>query len=280
MDKDLKQLIRQAKNIKLSHEEKSSIKDSLLNFISENPVRPGTEPRLGYGSNIFLTKLNFASAMAIFLIITVLVGGGVAVGAGNALPGDTLYPVKVGINEEVQGWLSVSEEAKANWEVERAQRRLEEAETLATDGSLDIEARENIEANFEAHADRVKERIEKFESNEDFHAAADLSSKFEISLKAHQKILNRLTAETKDEVKKEVRPIEFRVQSRAKALGKVRERMELRAAGSVNAGTENDDEEKNENENEVEVENGTDVELNLEQGTIKANGGLRARLGL
>ena len=219
----------------LSKEERSAIKQNILNFISQNPVRPDIQPRLNYGSSIFLTKLSFAPIMAILLILVVLAGGGVAVGAERALPGDILYPVKVGLSEEVRGWLSVSEESKANWEVERAQRRLEEAETLASEGSLDVEAREKVEANFEIHAEKVKQRIQKFENKENFKAAVNVSSKFETSLKAHNKILSRISTESEANVKKEVKPIQAKVRSEAVNAIRTRKKMELRASSQKNS---------------------------------------------
>lgn len=241
----------------LSSEEKSVIKQSLLNFIYQNPTRPIVSVRPNPLLLVFIRKLNFAPVMASLLLVSVLVSGGLAVGAEKALPGDILYPVKVGLNEEVRGWVSVSEKSRANWEIERVQRRLKEAETLAEVGLLDVESREKIEANFEAHADRVKKRIEKFENKEDFHAAVDVSSKFETSLKAHQTILNRLTAESKEEVKKEVRPIHFKVKSEAKAWAKTRKKMELRAKGDAKIESEGVDEEDDDEEIELELENDT-----------------------
>lgn len=262
----LDQFIKKVKSVKLNESEKTTIKRSVLNFISQNPVRYSVEqPDLNYKSMVpILAKsliwlqnrgfpISFRLIGTMLLIIAVLAGGVVSVGAEKSLPGDILYPVKVGLNEGVKGLLSVSEESKANWEIERVQRRLEEAETLAKDGSLDLEAREKIEANFEAHADRVKKRIEKFENKEDFHAAVDVSLKFETSLKAHQKILNRLTAESKEEVKKEVRPIHSKVKSEAKILTKTRKKMELRSGG--NANVESKDIIDEDNEEEMELEN-------------------------
>ena len=70
MDNNFKQFIKKAREINLTDIERSAAKRSVLNFISQNPVRLGVQPRLGYGSNIFLTKLNFASSMAILLILT------------------------------------------------------------------------------------------------------------------------------------------------------------------------------------------------------------------
>lgn len=264
------QFIKQVNQVKLSADEKTSIRKSVLNFIYQNPARYSVEqPHLNYKSMVPIllksliwlqnrgSTISFRLVGTILLIISVLVGGGVTIGAEKALPGDTLYPVKVGLNEEVRGWLSVSEESKANWEIKRAQRRLEEAETLAEDGSLDLEARGNIEANFEAHADRVKKRIEKFENKKDFHAAVDVSSKFETSLKAHQKILNRLTAESKEEVKKEVRPIHSKVKSGAKAWAKTRKNMESKARGNINIESGDDDSGDNQDDDsdELELEN-------------------------
>lgn len=279
---NFKQFIRSAKGINLSEKEKSAAKQSVLNFIKNNPVRNEIQPRLTYGSNIFLTNLNFASTMAVLLIITMFVGGGVAFGAEKALPGDTLYPVKVGFNEEVRSWLSVSDEAKANWEVTRAQRRLEEAEELANNGSLSVEVRENLEANFEAHAERVKERIDKFEGKENFKAAVDVSSKFETSLRAHQKILKRLTVESEDDVKKEVKPIEARVRSKANVLIRARKQMELKANASANVEAGSAPKNEEQDENDLEIEDDTDLDLNLNSGggTIRSQGRLKANLGL
>ena len=251
-----KQLIRSAKKISLSDKEKFAIKQSVLNFISlhpvqslardkvaspqdlgeatlygTSPVRLDTKPRLSFRSNIFLTKLNFASIMAIFLILTLLVGGGVAVGAEKALPGDTLYPVKVNVNEEMHGWLYVSDEAKTNWEIELVQRRLGEAEQLASNGSLDNENRATIEANLHAHSERIKNNIAKFEHNEDFKSAIDVSSNLESTLKAHEKILGGLIKEETDidsVIKTEIKPIKAKVDSEIRIWKKLREDNEIR----------------------------------------------------
>src|SRR3989344_2099616 len=235
MDKELfKQSMRQARQERLSSDQKTAIRQSILNFISNNPVRTKIETRTNSWLTIFNYKLNYISTMALLLLITVLVSGGVAVGAEKALPGDILYPVKIGINEEVQGWLSVSEEAKSHWEVERAQRRLEEAEVLASRGNLNTEIRAVIESNFEAHSERVRNRIVKFENKENFNAAVDVSSNFEATLKAHQKILAKLLEEETDvEMKGEIKPIGIKVNSEARAAKVSREKNEVKVSGKM-----------------------------------------------
>lgn len=120
--------------------------------------------------------------------------------AENALPGDVLYNIKVNINEEVRSALSVSAEAKAQWEARRAERRLEEAEKLAAKGELDMEKRERLEERFEEFAKRVEERIAELEANDKIQAAAEVISGLETAINAHAKILARISETENGEV--------------------------------------------------------------------------------
>lgn len=132
--------------------------------------------------------------MAIAILLVILMGGGVSVAAQNSLPGDSLYDVKLGVNERVAGWLAVSNEAEAMLAAKLAGARLREAEKLTVRSELDTETRANIEANFERQADKVNVLIAEFEAREDFKAAAEVSSNLETSLRAHAEILARLAA--------------------------------------------------------------------------------------
>jgi len=240
---NLEKFIKQAKDIHLSKNEKATIRQSVLNFISQNLVRSETPARLSYGpfnliqgeSNIFFfNHFNLTKTMAILLIISLMVGGGVGLAAEQSLPGDSLYQVKIGMNEEVRGWLLVSEEAKANWEVERVQRRLEEAEEMTSRGSLNAETRAVIEANFQAQSEKVKDRIAKFESKDNFNAAVGVSSNFEVALKAHERILAELLdKETSAVLRVEIKPIKIRVSSEASEAKKSREDNEDKVSAKV-----------------------------------------------
>ena len=239
-DNNFNKFIQEVKKTKLLEQEKSVIKQSVLNFIKENPVRPESSSRLILWSNIFsFNKFNLTNTMAILLILTLMTSGGISFAAEQALPGDIFYPIKIGVNEEARAWFKVSSEAKANWEIERAQKRLEEAEQLASEGSLNTENRAIIEANFRAHSEKVKARIVEFENKENFNAAADVGSNFEISLKAHEKILAQLLEEeSDDELKVEINPIKVKVGSEAKILTKSREENENKVSGEVRVGVE------------------------------------------
>lgn len=133
----------------------------------------------------------------ITVLAFVLVGGGVSYAAEGSVPGDALYPVKVKVNENVVSALAVSDEAKARWEARLAERRLEEAEVLAADGRLDEDTGAELEERFREHAERTQERVTTIAEKRGPESAATLSSHFESSLKAHEKVLSRLSDDPK-----------------------------------------------------------------------------------
>src|SRR3989338_3749649 len=106
MNKNYRDILNKAKQVTLLKSEKESLKTGLESFIKTYPVRSLYEPRPLFNSLRLNQKLQ--PIMAIALLIALFVGGGTSLAAENSLPGDPLYHVKVGINEEVRGWLSLS----------------------------------------------------------------------------------------------------------------------------------------------------------------------------
>ncbi len=141
--------------------------------------------------------------MGIFIAILVALTGGASFAAHNSLPGDTFYPVKTNLNEQVRGLVTLNSEDKAYWEATLADRRLAEAEELAVEGKLDTEVRAQIEANFKAHADRVQAEIKSLE-DKDSGAAAEAAANLLTSLRAHERILLNISTSGSAKVKTEV----------------------------------------------------------------------------
>lgn len=188
-------IFKNIKNVSLSKKEKENIRTVLRAFIATHPVgvREGFFARLTSQKDQRSIFQQIYKTMPIVLLIALLLGGGAAAYADTSLPGDVLYPVKVNVNEEVRGWLAVSDDSEARLQVRLAERRLEEAEKLASEDRLNDDARAKIEANFEDHATRVNARIEAMEDDSRGSTnAVEVSSQFEASLKAHEEILNRL----------------------------------------------------------------------------------------
>ncbi len=135
--------------------------------------------------------------MQIYLILALVaaLGGGTSIVAENAVPGDALYPVKVDINETVRGGLTLSAEGKAEWSVRKAERRLEEAEKLASEGKLDADAEASVKAGFEARADEAIAAIAAVGEKKGAEAAANLNAAFKSSLEAHERVLVNANAD-------------------------------------------------------------------------------------
>lgn len=181
---NLENKLKALKSLSLKDEEKSSIKSNLLVFMDEF-VRKEEAARPSFRSQLLtLVNLRF---MPLVLSLMLFVSGGVAFAAEGTMPGDILYPVK-SLNEKARIALAFSEESKAEFESRFAVRRLEEAERLIAEGSLDAEQKTALEANFEKHADSVNKHVKKIKER-DLEVAATISSDFESALKVHGQVL-------------------------------------------------------------------------------------------
>ena len=138
--------------------------------------------------HVFIHSLTSKPMPIAALLIVTLLGGGTSVAAESSLPGDILYPVKIHVNETLRQTISFSPEAKAGWDARRAERRLEEAVELALRGSAKPETATRLAETFVMHTDQVEKRIKELEAK-NTPAAAELATRFEASLKAHEKIL-------------------------------------------------------------------------------------------
>jgi len=240
MIKNFQEIINQAKKVALSSEEKKTIRVGLELFMAKPPVRNTSLIRHLWQErskvNISLRPLmNKLQYMVIALIITLVLGGSVSFAAESTRPGDILYPIKVGVNEEVGDWLAISNQAQAKWDARRAERRLEEAEKLAVEGRLDAAVRAEIESRFASHAQAFQERAEKIEAKQNSGAALEINSDFEASLRAHERVLAQLASEETNN-RGEAGLLLAEVRSRLNATAEARTNVEARViAAEANA---------------------------------------------
>ncbi len=159
---NLKKGIDELKRISLTSDEKKAMFARLSAYAEFHA--PKNIPPVRSPWYIEAFQGSYRAAMGSALTV-MLVFGSVVYGAENALPGDFLYPIKVNVNESVQGAFLTSLEAKANWESEKFVRRLEEAESLVRMGKLDDKALEEVEARIDEHFAKKDELESKGKKN-------------------------------------------------------------------------------------------------------------------
>lgn len=131
--------------------------------------------------------------MGVILTLIVLVAAGFTLGAERSMPGDALYPVKVGVNEKVQGWFAVSNKAESEHAVTLAARRLEEAEKLRAQGRLNEEARAQLQNEFNADIALARKEIEELETEGRSDDAASIRAELDGSIRARGIALGLIT---------------------------------------------------------------------------------------
>lgn len=204
MDDKLNSIFSTARRTALTADEKAMGREMLRSYMAMTPMRTVREAKPAKKAMPFRFALFGRAAGVAGLVMTMLASAaGVSYAAEGSLPGDVLYPVKVGINEELRVALAATEKDKANVEAERAERRLAEAEALAKKGALNAETRVALEAKFKAHAEKAKARIEKNEAAVDAGGVAEIAAHLEGSLNAHGKIVAALAAEDHDDASDE-----------------------------------------------------------------------------
>lgn len=140
-----------SQKVSLTSDERSAIKKILLEEIEKTNAGAGISP---YTNVWFFVRKHTVSVAFVAILFF---GGSVSTLAEGALPGSILYPLKVGVNEEVRGWFATGERAKSEWQIALAERRLDEVEKLQEVGPLNPDTKEDIEAKIETYARRAEE---------------------------------------------------------------------------------------------------------------------------
>ncbi|HEY0964421.1 MAG TPA: DUF5667 domain-containing protein [Candidatus Paceibacterota bacterium] len=170
--------------VKLSDSARARIRENLEGYAAFHPVRTGGEGRSmkQVPSGAFLHTFNFnrMKTMPIAVLAMLLVGGGTTFAAQNAVPGDLLYPVKIGVNENVRAALAFDANAKAQLEADLFEERVEEAAKLQAEGRLTGETAAKVAANLKTQAKVTADAIAK----SDAAVAADTTADVTVALES------------------------------------------------------------------------------------------------
>src|SRR3989338_949852 len=190
---------RKADGVKLDKKKKDIIRQEVLFFMGKSPYQEEGVKKRWFGfylphSNNFRLKAPVAVFAVMFLFF--LVGGATTVKADSALPGDFLYPIKLGFNEKIKEMLAFSDESKLNAHIEFAKVRLQEFEKLSAQGRINSNNETQINNNFKNQSDKVSEYISKLSTTKDTEKAEAAITDFEASLRAQGIIINGLQKKT------------------------------------------------------------------------------------
>lgn len=177
------------RDVALSDAERRKMRETLVSYMEMRPVRT---VRPAPARFLPVAPVFFSRAMA-FAILCAVVGSsaGISYAAESSLPGDTLYAVKVRINEPVRGVLAVTPAAKASWAMDIAATRATEAATLAAEDKLSASTSAQLQQSFVAHAREATASIAA-QSRRDPAAGAELATRFEARLAEYERVLGAI----------------------------------------------------------------------------------------
>ncbi|MBI2004909.1 hypothetical protein HYS79_01965 [Patescibacteria group bacterium] len=187
MNHQLRNLRKEAYQIRLSQAERSRMRQHIFGeaFAVANP---------------YLVSYNWFSlrlALPMAAVLVVVLGTGTVYAAGGALPGDTLYTVKVDIAEPLRGTFAFSRTAQAEFHASVAKTRMEEAEKLASQGRLTASTTVSLEENLNEHV-AAAQAITKTLAEDDPDTATEVTTALDSSLSAHGAILAWLGKDSAD----------------------------------------------------------------------------------
>ncbi len=196
MTDNFEEIFKKTRNVRLSSEEKRTMRRSLLDMMGGPAVVPGrVAGRVSLWERWlalprFVSRPALASFLAVGLLLT---GSGISYAAEGSLPGEVLYPVKLGVNETVRGLLSVSPRSKAVWAAERVERRLNEVEALAAASRIDPAEAGGLERVIREQAQEAGERLDRLAEDGNGVTAVVVGAKLEERLQRHQDRMSRMS---------------------------------------------------------------------------------------
>lgn len=203
MKNNFEKLIRKAgARVALTEAERDKMRFVLREYAGMKPVRAAAVAARTHALSAFIHALlaylrRPASITVAALLMLALSSGGIAYAAEGTLPGDVLYPVKVAVIEPLRVALASSPEASASLQMAFAERRVDEAATLAREGRLGTSTEAALAANFNKNADGAAVTVAR-ERAQDPTAADVLETNFAARLAAYENVLAAVNERSRD----------------------------------------------------------------------------------
>ncbi len=208
-DNKIKKAIGEIKKITMTFAEKKMVLERVMENASVKVDAPFVETDITLSQTTIYTNKTkspwniysfgnwvqdhrWISSVSIFLIV-ILAGNSAAWASFGTLPGDIFYPVKVSIVEPLRIAFASTPFLKAEIQTRFVQDRLQESETLAARGLLDMKKEKDLNQRIEKQVAALAINVDgvKVTSPEE---ADDLNTTLEASINTHERLLDVISA--------------------------------------------------------------------------------------
>ncbi len=179
--------IEKAKSVRLHEQEKQALRSDL--FLTQGAHKQAHSRQLFFQAFFVALQAHALSIVAGVLVVVLASAGGISYAAERTVPGEFLYPIKVGVNEKLVMAFAASPEKKARWSVQQTERRLVEAEKLVASRGLSLQATTQLAHAVSKHAQQAGDFAKDIEARGDVSGSVAIHSALEASLSAHSRIL-------------------------------------------------------------------------------------------
>lgn len=199
-----------AREVVLSHAERTALRSEVHAYMLAHPARTSLFSRM-FSYEVMAFRLH---PIALSLMLVLSTSAGTVFASETALPGDTLYPIKVSVSEPIQKVVAWTPRARTQVAQKQTERRLEEAELLAAEGRLTPQVSEALAVRLNAHVSEFESQI-----SADLEPETTVASRgdFQATLEAHADVLEYIANEATEE-RESLAPVVASVRARAERI--------------------------------------------------------------
>jgi hypothetical protein len=194
MEENFNNLINEMKNQKLTDSEKSAIWFRVETFMQNNPMGSFGNSKI---KTPYFSRHHFFTAGKVLVTSFLLMAigfGGLSYSSASALPGETLYTLKINVKEKIEEKLVFSSAKKIDLRKKRIETRFTEVENLIKKNKVTKENREIVEKNIKAETAKIEEDLAEIKT-ENPEMAVQAQEEIVQSIKEHQEKISLLVRE-------------------------------------------------------------------------------------
>lgn len=179
MNNLLKQLTL-LKSEKLSLHEREAMRAKIVMLMEKQTAKAE------YRNGMFAEVMQYKRAVGFTLASLLAMSTGASYAAASSLPGDILYPIKIHVNERIEGAIAQSPKASAEFAQKQISRRAVEAEILREQDRFDDVKKNQLAEETKTHIDAYAEARTKIENQGGRALALELEGKMHRTIKDHE----------------------------------------------------------------------------------------------